>query len=74
MKKTLSDSKFFNDILKYTHKIITAGEELKALPNEYLPDWRERKKVKEQKNQLQFEIMQTQVILKKKIDRMMIEN
>ena len=74
MKKTLSDKRFFNDILKYIHKIITSDMELEALSNEFLSDWRDRKKVKDQKKQLQFEIIRAQIMLRKKIDRMMIEN
>ncbi len=48
--------------------------ELEALPNEFLSDWRDRKKIKDRKKQLQFEIIQAQAMLRKKIDRMMIEN
>jgi len=74
MKKTLSDNSFFNDIVRYIHEIITFDMELEALPNEFLSDWRDRKKIKDRKKQLQFEIIQAQAMLRKKIDRMMIEN
>ena len=74
MKKTLSDKKFFNDIVRYIHEIITSDMELETLPDEFLSDWRDRKKIKDRKKQLQFEIVQAQVMLRKKIDRMMIEN
>ena len=74
MKKTLSDKKFFNDIVRYIHQIITFDMELEALPNELPSDWRERKKVRDQKKQLQFEIIRAQLMLRRKIDRMMIEN
>ena len=73
MKKTPSDKKLFNDISRYVHKIITAHKELETLPNDFFSDWRERKKVKVKKYQLQFEIMQAQVMLRRKINRMMIE-
>lgn len=74
MKKTMSDNLFFSDILSYVHKIITADKELEALPNEFLFDWRERKKVKDQKKQLQFEIIKAQVMLRNKINRLTIES
>ncbi len=74
MKKTLSDKRFFNDILRCIHRIITSDMELEALPNEFLSDWRDRKKIKDRKKQLQFEIIHAQAMLRKKIDRMMIEN
>ena len=73
MQKTLSDKTFFNDIIKYVHKIITANTELEALPNEFLSDWKQRKKVKDQRIQLQLEIVRAQTMLRKKIDTMIIE-
>lgn len=74
MKKTLSEKRFFNDIVRYIRKIISSDMELEAIPNELPSDWRERKKVRDQKKQLQFEITRAQVMLRKKIVRMMIEN
>jgi hypothetical protein len=74
MKKTLSDKKFFNDIVRYIHEIITFDMQLEALPDELPSDWRERKKVRDKKKHLQFEIIRAQVMLRKKIDRMMLEN
>ena len=74
MKKTLSDKRFFNDIIRYIHKIISSDMELEALSDEFLSDWHDRKKIKDRKKQLQFEIVQAQTMLRKKIDRMMIEN
>ena len=50
MKKMLSDKKFFNDMVRYIHEIITSDMELEALSDEFLSDWRDRKKIKEQKN------------------------
>ena len=73
MQKALSDKKLFKDIIKYVHKIITANAELEALPNEFLSDWQQRKRVKDQRNQLQFDIIYAQGMLRRKIDRMMIE-
>jgi hypothetical protein len=55
MKKTLSDKRFFNDILRYIHKIITSDMKIEALPNELPSDWRERKKVKDQKKTQQHQ-------------------
>ena len=67
MEKALSDKKFFNEILRYIHKIISSDMELEALPDEFLSDWRDRKKIIARKKQLQFEIVQAQEMLRKKI-------
>jgi hypothetical protein len=65
--KTSTDPLFFNSILKLIDKAVKADLELKRMPDEFVADSYEGKKMKEKISQLESEILQAQEGLKEKL-------